>query len=253
MRKRFSGSDVPFRAPNKKKEMKMEYRLLHDIVAKALCAKASSFDMVTSEKFDLMVAITAGLKVKWAQVLFQVLVTMVNNPNRQSQGFVVQVGKKQKVVVQQLVEARSQAAPAKSTSETSSDVDSRPLVGIKKRRGAKRKQVIESSDSEATVSVPPVFITKKHQTKRTKKVTHTADHHMESKPGHIPKIPAGEERVECENQTEQEDQDGNVSTMAQEEHVESTAEDETEAGNLETFMESRHESAQPAQQSTTYT
>ncbi|KZV18581.1 hypothetical protein F511_42280 [Dorcoceras hygrometricum] len=56
-------------APNKKKEMKMQYRLLHDIVAKALCAKSGSFDVVTSEKFDLMVATSAGLKVNWAQIL----------------------------------------------------------------------------------------------------------------------------------------------------------------------------------------
>ncbi|KZV51571.1 hypothetical protein F511_35245 [Dorcoceras hygrometricum] len=86
MRCRFSGSDEPFRAPNKKKGMNMEFRLLNDVVAKALCAKAGSFYMVTSEKFDLMVAISAGLKVKWAQVLFQVLLGMVNNPKRQSQG-----------------------------------------------------------------------------------------------------------------------------------------------------------------------
>ncbi|KZV38560.1 hypothetical protein F511_27585 [Dorcoceras hygrometricum] len=50
-------------APSKKKEMKMEYRMLHDIVAKALCGKAGSFDVVTSVKFDLMVAISAGLKL----------------------------------------------------------------------------------------------------------------------------------------------------------------------------------------------
>ncbi|KZV48738.1 hypothetical protein F511_24058 [Dorcoceras hygrometricum] len=66
-------------SPSKKKEMNMEFRLLHDIVANALCAKAGSFDMVTSEKFDLMVAISAGLKVNWAPILFQVLVNMVNN------------------------------------------------------------------------------------------------------------------------------------------------------------------------------
>ncbi|KZV31248.1 hypothetical protein F511_13042 [Dorcoceras hygrometricum] len=36
---RFFGSDVPFRAPSKKNDMKMEFHLLHDIVAKALCAK----------------------------------------------------------------------------------------------------------------------------------------------------------------------------------------------------------------------
>ncbi|KZV14308.1 hypothetical protein F511_19451 [Dorcoceras hygrometricum] len=70
MWRQFSGSDVPFRAPSNKKEMKMEFRLLHNIVAKALCAKAGSFDMVTSEKFDLMVDITAGLKVNCAHILF---------------------------------------------------------------------------------------------------------------------------------------------------------------------------------------
>ncbi|KZV56156.1 hypothetical protein F511_29669 [Dorcoceras hygrometricum] len=90
MRNRFSASDVPCRAPSKKREMKMEFRLLHDIMAKALCAKAGSFDMVTSEKFDLVVEI-AGLKVTWVQVLFQVLVNMVNNTKSQSQGFAVQV------------------------------------------------------------------------------------------------------------------------------------------------------------------
>ncbi|KZV32319.1 hypothetical protein F511_04027 [Dorcoceras hygrometricum] len=52
--------DVP--KETQKKEMKMEYRLLHDIVAKALFAKVGSFDMVTSEKFDLMVSISVGLK-----------------------------------------------------------------------------------------------------------------------------------------------------------------------------------------------
>ncbi|KZV50398.1 hypothetical protein F511_28881 [Dorcoceras hygrometricum] len=40
MRQQFSGSDEPFKAPNKKKEMKIEFRLQHNIVAKALSAKA---------------------------------------------------------------------------------------------------------------------------------------------------------------------------------------------------------------------
>ncbi|KZV41947.1 hypothetical protein F511_28858 [Dorcoceras hygrometricum] len=76
---------------NKKKEMKMEYLLMNDIVAKALCVKAGSFDVVTSEKFDLMVAISDSLRVNWAHVLFQTLVEMMNTPTTQSQGFVVQV------------------------------------------------------------------------------------------------------------------------------------------------------------------
>ncbi|KZV41658.1 hypothetical protein F511_26459 [Dorcoceras hygrometricum] len=87
----FSGSDEPFKAPNKKKEMKIEFRLLHDIVAKALCAKAGSFDQVTSEKLDIMIAITAGMKFNWAQILFQVLPNMVKTPKRQWQGFAIQV------------------------------------------------------------------------------------------------------------------------------------------------------------------
>ncbi|KZV38710.1 hypothetical protein F511_18700 [Dorcoceras hygrometricum] len=68
-------------------------------VAKELCEKAGSFDVVTSKKFDLMVTISADLKVNWAQVLFQTLVVMVNTPTKQSQGFVVQVS----VLLQNLV------------------------------------------------------------------------------------------------------------------------------------------------------
>ncbi|KZV18020.1 hypothetical protein F511_39425 [Dorcoceras hygrometricum] len=54
MRRQFSGTDEPFKAPNKKRDMPIEFRLLHDIVAKDLCAKSGSFDQVTSEKLDLM-------------------------------------------------------------------------------------------------------------------------------------------------------------------------------------------------------
>ncbi|KZV36708.1 hypothetical protein F511_36813 [Dorcoceras hygrometricum] len=81
IRRHFSGSDEPFKAPNKKRDMPIEFRLLHDIVAKALCTKAGSFDQVTSETLDLMIAITAGLKVNWAQILFQVLLNMVQTLN----------------------------------------------------------------------------------------------------------------------------------------------------------------------------
>ncbi|KZV46717.1 pollen-specific leucine-rich repeat extensin-like protein 2 [Dorcoceras hygrometricum] len=65
MRSRFSATDVPFKAPSKKREMWIEYRLLHDIVAKSLCAKVGSFDTVTCEKFEFMVAISAGISVNW--------------------------------------------------------------------------------------------------------------------------------------------------------------------------------------------
>ncbi|KZV46999.1 hypothetical protein F511_30976 [Dorcoceras hygrometricum] len=52
---------------------------------------AGSFGVVTSEKFDLMVAIPAGLKVNWSQILFNTFLTMVNNRKKQSQGYAVQI------------------------------------------------------------------------------------------------------------------------------------------------------------------
>ncbi|KZV20544.1 hypothetical protein F511_33900 [Dorcoceras hygrometricum] len=257
------GTDAPFRAPNKKKEMKIEYCMLHDIVAKALCAKSGSFDMVTSKKFDpngshqcwfesqlctscvsdfggdgehanQAVTMSCGanecyaaksgknrpwrvgevapqkvLNTNWftpksgktlkvgpagetsrisgatasekqstadsPQSLPRKPENEMNKPEKatvekpKKKEKVVQMVKKNKLVVQQPVEARIQVAPVKSTSATSSDEDSCPLAKLK-RGGSKVKLVVDSSDSESTVSVPSVLITKKHRTKRTKKV-----------------------------------------------------------------------------------
>ncbi|KZV41259.1 hypothetical protein F511_41208 [Dorcoceras hygrometricum] len=91
MRTRFSASTVPFQSSGKKKDLQFEYRLLHDIVAQYLCAKAGSFDKVTCEKFEVMVAISAGLSVNLGRILFQRLLDMVHNPRKQSQGFTVQI------------------------------------------------------------------------------------------------------------------------------------------------------------------
>ncbi|KZV33587.1 hypothetical protein F511_33846 [Dorcoceras hygrometricum] len=79
MRTKFSDSTVPFQSS------------WHDILAKSLCAKAGSFDKVTCEKFEVMVAISAGLSVNWGRILFQRLLAMVQNPRKQSQGFTVQI------------------------------------------------------------------------------------------------------------------------------------------------------------------
>ncbi|KZV34410.1 hypothetical protein F511_34719 [Dorcoceras hygrometricum] len=64
-RKMVVTKDVFAEGTKQEEEMKVEYRLLHDIVAKALCSKAGSFDVVTSEKFDLMVAISVDLKMSF--------------------------------------------------------------------------------------------------------------------------------------------------------------------------------------------
>ncbi|KZV38635.1 hypothetical protein F511_36691 [Dorcoceras hygrometricum] len=101
MRRRFSATDMPFKTSSKKREMLFEYRFLHDIVAKSLCAKAGSFDTVTCQKFEFMVAISAGLSVNWGRILFQRLLSMVQNPKKQSQGYTVSVS----MVMETLVKA----------------------------------------------------------------------------------------------------------------------------------------------------
>ncbi|KZV46549.1 hypothetical protein F511_42158 [Dorcoceras hygrometricum] len=74
-----------------KKEMKIEYRLLHDILAKMLFVKAGSFDAVTRERFMLMTAITFDVKINWGSMLFGVLKAMVSPGSRQDKGFAIQI------------------------------------------------------------------------------------------------------------------------------------------------------------------
>ncbi|KZV21993.1 hypothetical protein F511_41716 [Dorcoceras hygrometricum] len=75
-----------------KKELKIQYRLLHDILAKTLFVKAGSFDAVTRDRFLLMTAITFDVKVNWGSLLFGVLKAMVTPGSRQAKGFAIQIG-----------------------------------------------------------------------------------------------------------------------------------------------------------------
>ncbi|KZV39266.1 hypothetical protein F511_14567 [Dorcoceras hygrometricum] len=75
-----------------KKELKIQYRLLHDILAKTLFVKAGSFDAVTHDRFLLMTAITFDVKVNWSNLLFGVLQAMVTPGSRQAKGFAIQIG-----------------------------------------------------------------------------------------------------------------------------------------------------------------
>ncbi|KZV35826.1 hypothetical protein F511_18300 [Dorcoceras hygrometricum] len=60
-----------------KKELKIQYRLLHDILEKTIYVKAGSFDSVTRDRFMLMTAITFEVKVNWSSLLFSVFKDMV--------------------------------------------------------------------------------------------------------------------------------------------------------------------------------
>ncbi|KZV38894.1 hypothetical protein F511_08811 [Dorcoceras hygrometricum] len=111
--KGFLKADVTFRAPRKKREIKIEYRLLHDIVAKSLCAKVRSFDIVTCEKFEFMVASSVGIAVNWGKILFNLLMGMVKNPKKQSQGYTVHISTLLASLVQADLDASVKLHPQK--------------------------------------------------------------------------------------------------------------------------------------------
>ncbi|KZV46260.1 hypothetical protein F511_14092 [Dorcoceras hygrometricum] len=88
----FSQKGVQVDVHGKKKFMKHEFRLLNDILAKAITVKAGSFDSVTVERFQMMTAIQYGLKVNWGKVLFNVLKDMVDRTQKKAKGFAAQIG-----------------------------------------------------------------------------------------------------------------------------------------------------------------
>ncbi|KZV18935.1 hypothetical protein F511_24438 [Dorcoceras hygrometricum] len=75
----------------KKREMKIEFRLLSDILAKTIFVKAGSFDAVTHELFLLMSAIISGVKINWIRLLFDILKDMATPGSRQEKGFAIQI------------------------------------------------------------------------------------------------------------------------------------------------------------------
>ncbi|KZV30203.1 dystroglycan-like [Dorcoceras hygrometricum] len=75
----------------RKNQMKMPYRLLCDIVAKAISVKAGSFNAITVEKFSLMTAVVCGVQMNWAKVLFGVLKKMVAAKTKQAKGFAIHI------------------------------------------------------------------------------------------------------------------------------------------------------------------
>ncbi|KZV41423.1 hypothetical protein F511_12151 [Dorcoceras hygrometricum] len=87
----FSESEEQVNISCFKKEMKIEYRLLHDILAKTLFVKAGSFDAVTRERFMIMTAITFDVKINWGSLLFGVLKAMVTPRSRQAKGYAIHI------------------------------------------------------------------------------------------------------------------------------------------------------------------
>ncbi|KZV20956.1 Putrescine-binding periplasmic protein-related [Dorcoceras hygrometricum] len=75
----------------KKREMKIEFRLLSDILAKTISVKAGSFDAVTHERFLMMAAINGGVKINWSRFLFNIFKDMVTPGSKKAKGYAIQI------------------------------------------------------------------------------------------------------------------------------------------------------------------
>ncbi|KZV48855.1 hypothetical protein F511_24714 [Dorcoceras hygrometricum] len=84
-------TDEPVSMSVKKKEMKIEFCLLCDIMAKTISVKAGSFDAITQEKFLMMAGITCGVQVNWNKILFNILKDMVTAETRKARGYAIQI------------------------------------------------------------------------------------------------------------------------------------------------------------------
>ncbi|KZV26273.1 hypothetical protein F511_42203 [Dorcoceras hygrometricum] len=139
----FSASEKEVSVSCLKKEVKMQYRLLSDILAKSLFVKAGSFYAVTRDRFLLMTAITFDVKVNWGSLLFGVLKEMVTPDSRQAKGYAIQI-LNENVGVEEVGDApRAKTTPVKRTvsKKRPASVDAAVAPVIKKKRTTKRKPV----------------------------------------------------------------------------------------------------------------
>ncbi|KZV50372.1 hypothetical protein F511_08017 [Dorcoceras hygrometricum] len=91
VRSLFSVSGKPVKTSFKKKELKIEFCMMNDILAKSVTVTAGSFDAVAHERFLLMTAIHFGLKINWSKILFDILKEMVTKSSKKAKGFVAQI------------------------------------------------------------------------------------------------------------------------------------------------------------------
>ncbi|KZV44679.1 hypothetical protein F511_38007 [Dorcoceras hygrometricum] len=84
-------SGEPVSLSGRKNQMKFEFRLLCDIMAKAISVKAGSFNAITVEKFSLITAVVCSVRMNWAKILFSIFKRMVTPGSKQAKGFAIQI------------------------------------------------------------------------------------------------------------------------------------------------------------------
>lgn len=88
---KISLSGVSLKYFGKKKDMKLEYKLLNDIMAISLTAKAGTFNGFNIESLEKMIAITVGVKVNYFVFLFNILIAVISTPEKQHHGLTVPI------------------------------------------------------------------------------------------------------------------------------------------------------------------
>lgn len=86
----FSATGNAFKISEQKRDLKFDYQVLANIVAKGILSKACSFAFVTLEKFQVITAIVKGVKVNWSSILLGIFKNMFQS-YKQSKGFNVQL------------------------------------------------------------------------------------------------------------------------------------------------------------------
>ncbi|KZV50648.1 hypothetical protein F511_15864 [Dorcoceras hygrometricum] len=84
-------SGEPVSLLGRKNQMKFEFRILCDIMAKAISVKAGSFNAITVEKFSLITAVVCSVRMNWAKILFSIFKKMVTPGSKQAKGFAIQI------------------------------------------------------------------------------------------------------------------------------------------------------------------
>ncbi|KZV30025.1 hypothetical protein F511_33398 [Dorcoceras hygrometricum] len=147
----------------KKRELKIEYRLLSDIVAKSITVKAGSFDAVTHERFLLMTAIFVGVSVNWGRLLFKIFKDMVTPETRQDRGYAVHIFGRyiainDKIAVDS-VEGLAGKSRVKKTPVKRSVSKKRPAAVIEERVVKKKRTVKgKAAPSKAKLKLVPVAL-----------------------------------------------------------------------------------------------
>lgn len=78
----FSSSMTAVKNFAAKKDLKLEYQLLPDVVLKALISNAGSFTAITMEKFQVMTTIMKSMKINWSSFQFNTLKYMMQHSKK---------------------------------------------------------------------------------------------------------------------------------------------------------------------------